>query len=162
MEHLRFRTYIRILFSLLTLLVFFVFSKPTYAQTLNCANYGPTIDGRMSPAQIVCPAVKFVNVLLYFSGAVFVLMILIGSIKYATSLGDPKGAQGANLTLTYAVIGFLAVLAVFTILNIATRLFGINPAFTSLNIFAVIQARICDFLYNGGQPIVTSVQGCSF
>lgn len=46
-------------------------------------------------------------------GAVAVMMMVIGGIKYAGSQGDPSGVSKAKATMIYAVIGLIiAILAV--------------------------------------------------
>ncbi len=137
------KSFIAILFATVVISI----QNPAYAQSADCVGYDP--NDVASLAQIVCPAARLVNILLYFAGAVFVAMIFVGSIKYAMSLGDPKGAIGANQTLTYAVIGLIAVLGVFSILNIIAHLLGLTNI-ESLNVFKTIQTRICDFLISNG------------
>ena len=53
-----------------------------------------------------------------FAGALAVLFIVIGGIKFITSSGNPKQLESAKKTLTYAIIGLLAVLLSTVILNL--------------------------------------------
>ncbi len=62
---------------------------------------------------------KFVRTwLLGIAGAVAVLFIVIGGVKLVTSVGNPKRLEDAKKTLTYAIIGLVAVLLSTVILNI--------------------------------------------
>lgn len=50
------------------------------------------------------------SVLLYAIGAVAVVMIVIGGIKYATSNGNAENIKSAKNTIMYAVIGLVAAI----------------------------------------------------
>lgn len=54
---------------------------------------------------------------LIFSGAVAVFFIVFSGFKYISSGGDPKQTQGAQQTLTWAVVGLLVILFSFFIIN---------------------------------------------
>lgn len=58
-----------------------------------------------------------VNVLLYLLGAISVIMIVIGGIRYATSNGDSSAVQSAKNTIMYAVIGVVVALIAYAIVN---------------------------------------------
>ncbi len=58
-----------------------------------------------------------VNVLLYLLGAIAVIMIIIGGIRYATSNGDSAQLQSAKNTILYAVIGVVIALIAYAIVN---------------------------------------------
>ncbi len=72
------------------------------------------------------PAVfqNVVNGLLIFSGIVAVFMILYAGYKYISAGGDPKQADSARNTLTYAVIGLVIILISFFIVNFISGLTG--------------------------------------
>lgn len=57
-----------------------------------------------------------VNILLFLVGAVAVIMLVIGGLRYVTSNGDQNAVTGAKNTIMYAIIGiivaFLAYAAV--------------------------------------------------
>lgn len=80
----------------------------------------------INPLAIVCPIIKTFNAMLLLAGAVFVGMVFYASYQYSTATGDPKAAAGAKNTLTYAILGFVAILATFTIMNIVGGVFGIS------------------------------------
>jgi len=58
-----------------------------------------------------------INSLLFILGAVAVLVIIIGGIRYATSMGDAKRVESAKNTIMYAVIGLIVALLAYAIVN---------------------------------------------
>src|ERR1700744_126437 len=53
-----------------------------------------------------------VNILLYVIGAISVIMLIVGGIRYATSAGNSNNVTAAKNTIMYALIGLVvAVLA---------------------------------------------------
>ncbi len=59
-------------------------------------------------------------------GIIFAIMIGIGAIKLAVSLGDPKGLEGASRTWTYALVGVAIVLGAVTLVSLIGRVLGLN------------------------------------
>ncbi len=60
---------------------------------------------------------NLVNVVLGFAGVVLLIMLVLGGFKYITSGGDPKKAESARNTLTYAVGGMVFVALAYLILK---------------------------------------------
>lgn len=58
-----------------------------------------------------------VNVLLFIIGAIAVIMIVVGGIKYTTSNGDSAGITSAKNTILYAVVGLVIALMAYAIVN---------------------------------------------
>lgn len=58
-----------------------------------------------------------VNVLLFLLGAIAVIMIIIGGIRYATSNGDSSATKAAKDTILYACIGLAVALLAYAIVN---------------------------------------------
>lgn len=58
-----------------------------------------------------------VNILLYILGAIAVVMIVIGGIRYATSNGDSSSTKAAKDTILYAVIGLIVAIMAYAIVN---------------------------------------------
>lgn len=52
-----------------------------------------------------------VQIIIWLTGAISVLMIVIGGFRYVVSAGDSNGVQGAKNTILYALVGL--VVAVF-------------------------------------------------
>lgn len=65
------------------------------------------------PAQIK----NITNVLLFVLGAIAVIVIIIGGIRYTTSNGDPQAIKGAKDTILYAVVGLVVAILAFAIVN---------------------------------------------
>ncbi len=60
---------------------------------------------------------SIVNVLLYVLGAIAVIMIVIGGIRYALSGGDSNSVTGAKNTILYAVVGLVVAMLAYAIVN---------------------------------------------
>lgn len=57
------------------------------------------------------------NVLLFIIGAVSVIMLIIGGIRYTISQGDSTAVSSAKNTILYAVIGIIVALLAYAIVN---------------------------------------------
>lgn len=64
-----------------------------------------------------------VNTLLFVLGAISVVMIILGGIKYTTSSGDTKNIESAKNTILYAVIGLVVALLASAIVNYVIGIF---------------------------------------
>ena len=60
---------------------------------------------------------SIVNALLFLLGAVAVIMIIIGGIKYTVSNGDSSQVSSAKNTIFYAVIGLIVAMMAYAIVN---------------------------------------------
>lgn len=66
------------------------------------------------------------NVLLFLIGAVSVIMLIIGGIRYTISGGDSTAVTSAKNTILYAVIGIIVALLAFAIVNFVLTSFANN------------------------------------
>ena len=57
------------------------------------------------------------NVLLYIVGAIAVIMIVIGGLRYVISGGDSKNITAAKNTILYAVIGIIVAILAYAAVN---------------------------------------------
>lgn len=57
------------------------------------------------------------NVLLFIIGAISVIMLIIGGIRYTTSNGDQQAVQNAKNTILYAVVGLVIAILAFAAIN---------------------------------------------
>lgn len=57
------------------------------------------------------------NVLLFIIGAISVIMLIIGGIRYTTSNGDSGAVTTAKNTILYAVIGIIVALLAYALVN---------------------------------------------
>lgn len=60
---------------------------------------------------------KIINILLFIIGAIAVLMIIIGGLRYVLSAGDQSAVTGAKNTILYAVVGLIIAVMAFAIVN---------------------------------------------
>jgi len=58
-----------------------------------------------------------VNVLLFIAGAIAVVMIILGGIRYVTSNGDQAQVKAAKDTILYSVVGLIVALLAFAIVQ---------------------------------------------
>ena len=66
-------------------------------------------DRVLGPSGILTTVAQFI---VYITGAVSVIMVIIGGFRYALSGGDSNATKGAKDTIMYAVIGL--VVAIFS------------------------------------------------
>jgi len=65
-----------------------------------------------------------INVILYASGSIAVLMLVIGGVMYVSSLGDQERAEHAKKIIQYALIGlFTVILAYAAVTNIISLIY---------------------------------------
>ena len=64
------------------------------------------------------------NMLIFIVGAVSVLMIIIGGLRYVLSAGDPSSTKSAKDTVLYAVVGVIVALLAFAIVNFVIAKIG--------------------------------------
>jgi hypothetical protein len=103
---------------------------PTAAADVNpkqslCEGSGGTWDGTscatpLGQPQVVTTFNTVSNILLFLAGAVAVVMIIIGGIRYVTSNGDQNQITGAKNTIMYAVIGVIVTICAYAIINFVT------------------------------------------
>jgi hypothetical protein len=60
---------------------------------------------------------SIINILLFIIGAIAVIMIIIGGIKYTTSNGDQAQVTSAKNTILYAVVGLIVAIMAYAIVN---------------------------------------------
>ncbi len=64
------------------------------------------------------------NVLLFIIGAIAVIMLVIGGIKYTTSNGDQAAVQSAKNTILYAVVGIIVAILAYAIVTFVVSSFS--------------------------------------
>lgn len=57
------------------------------------------------------------NVLLFIIGAVSVIMLIIGGIRYTVSGGDSGAVTSAKNTILYAIVGIVVALLAYALVN---------------------------------------------
>ena len=66
------------------------------------------------------------NVLLFIIGAVSVIMLVIGGIRYTISGGDSNQVQGAKNTILYAIVGIIVAILAYAVVNFVISSFASN------------------------------------
>lgn len=64
------------------------------------------------------------NVLLYIIGAISVIMLIIGGIRYTISNGDSSAITNAKNTILYAVIGIVVAILAYALVNFVITSFA--------------------------------------
>lgn len=66
------------------------------------------------------------NVLLFIIGAISVIMLIIGGIRYVVSGGDSGAVTSAKNTILYAVVGIVVAILAYALVNFVVTSFGAN------------------------------------
>ncbi len=59
----------------------------------------------------------FTNLLLYIAGAIAVIVIIVGGIRYITSTGDAMRIKQAKDTILYGIVGLIVAIIAWAIVN---------------------------------------------
>jgi len=66
------------------------------------------------------------NVLLYIIGAISVIMLIIGGIRYVVSGGDSSAVTSAKNTILYAIVGIVVAILAYALVNFVVGSFAAN------------------------------------
>jgi hypothetical protein len=66
------------------------------------------------------------NVLLFLIGAISVIMLIIGGIRYVVSGGDSTAVQNAKNTILYAIVGVVVAILAYAVVNFVITSFSSN------------------------------------
>ena len=80
----------------------------------DCAKGDKTQDDLFGPTGVFK---TITNVLLFIIGAVAVIMLIIGGIRYTVSGGDSGAVTSAKNTILYAVVGIIVAILAYAIVN---------------------------------------------
>lgn len=67
-----------------------------------------------------------VNVILFIIGAVAVIMIVVGGVRYTVSNGDSNAVTGAKNTIMYAIVGLVVAIIAYALVNFVVVNIGAN------------------------------------
>lgn len=67
---------------------------------------------------------KFGGWLLLIAGAIAVVFLVIGGVRYVVSAGNPTQTEGAKKTIIYALIGLGVIIAALVLISLVGSLFG--------------------------------------
>lgn len=57
------------------------------------------------------------NALIMVVGAVSVLMVIVGALKFVVSMGHPKRVESARNTILYAIVGVIVAMCSYAVVN---------------------------------------------
>jgi hypothetical protein len=86
----------------------------------NCGANGDTAVCKATSDKLFGPNsiwTNILNTLIYVTGSISVLMIVIGGLRYTTSGGDQGSISSAKNTILYAVVGLILSLMGYAIVN---------------------------------------------
>lgn len=66
------------------------------------------------------------NVLLFLIGAISVIMLIVGGIRYVVSGGDSTAVQNAKNTILYAIVGVVVAILAYAVVNFVIGSFAAN------------------------------------
>jgi hypothetical protein len=89
-------------------------------QARSSTNEANSNRGLLGPNGIITKATQFI---IYATGAISVIMVIIGGFKYTLSAGDSNATSSAKNTIMYSIIGLVvAILAQVIVSFILSRL----------------------------------------
>lgn len=91
-----------------------VFAQNAAQDGVTAANPGNVPQDLFTPDGIFT---TIVNVLLFLIGAISVVMLIIGGIRYTISAGDSGSVTAAKNTIMYALIGLIIAFLAYAIVN---------------------------------------------
>ena len=81
---------------------------------------GSVTDAESAKAGIGEIAKTAIDILFWAIGIIAVIMIIVGGIMYATSMGDPGKAKKAKDAIMYGIVGLVIALLAFAIVRFVT------------------------------------------
>jgi hypothetical protein len=73
-----------------------------------------------------CIIIQILNLAVRLAGIAVFVMLIIGGFRYLTSGGDPKAAESARKTITYAIFGLALILVSWFILRFIEEFTGVK------------------------------------
>ena len=73
---------------------------------------------------------QITNVMLFIVGAISVIMIIIGGLRYVLSGGDSANVSAAKNTILYAIVGIIVALLAYAAVSFVTGTFANGGSFT--------------------------------
>lgn len=92
-----------------------VFAQNSAQDGVDAANPGGNVPTTLFGQDSIFTTI--VNVLLFVIGAISVIMLIIGGIRYTISAGDSGNVTAAKNTIMYAIIGLVIAFLAFAIVN---------------------------------------------
>lgn len=80
---------------------------------------------------------RIIQLALSLGGLTTFIMLIVGGFKFLTSSGDPKQAESAKNTITWAIGGLIIAISAWFILNLIADFTGIDK--TTLFNFSITE-----------------------
>ncbi|MEI6228504.1 MAG: hypothetical protein WCP11_00530 [Candidatus Saccharibacteria bacterium] len=93
-------------------------TDPANATTVICQE-----QGRANGKSLTSMIPTVINIMLYALGAISVIMVIVGGIRYTTSAGNDAAVKKAKDTIMYAVIGVVVALLAYAVVNLVVKVF---------------------------------------
>ena len=94
--------------------------RSVFADNLSITDGVKSAKGEEQPANLFGTGGVFqtiTNVLLFIIGAVSVIMLIIGGVRYTVSQGDSAAVTSAKNTILYAIIGLIVAILAYAVVN---------------------------------------------
>src|SRR5689334_5232328 len=104
-------------------------AMPLEAHALGLKDGAASAQGDDQQADLFGPSGIFktiTNVLLFIIGAISVIMLIIGGIRYTTSGGDSSAVTSAKNTILYAIVGIVVAILAYAVVNFVITSFSAN------------------------------------
>ena len=94
-------------------------SLPVYADAKDEVKKGADMTNSGGSAKQDLPDVitTIINVMLFIAGALAVIMIIYGGIRYITAHGDEKQVKVAKDTIVYSVVGLIIAILAYALVT---------------------------------------------
>jgi len=113
-----------------------VFANPPVTPvTPACAPGSPAGDCAHTIEGLGPIFVNIISILIPVGGIILFIMLVVGGFSMMTSSGDPRRAEGAKNTITYAILGVVVLALAFLIIQIIAAFTGVP----SILNFVVVQ-----------------------
>jgi hypothetical protein len=66
---------------------------------------------------------RITDVMLFIIGAISVIMLIVGGIRYVVSGGDQGAVQSAKNTILYAIVGVIVAILAYAVVSFVTQSF---------------------------------------
>ena len=98
-----------------------IFSSPVYAAEWTTTAEEPAV---FKDLEVVFS--NTLNIAVALAGIVLFVMLIIGGLGYLTSAGDPEKVKKSGGTITWAILGFVLLIASWFILKLLGQFTGID------------------------------------
>ena len=101
--------------------------QPAAAQELNMRTGADSARGADQPERLDGDDGMFkqiTDVLLFIIGAISVIMLIVGGIRYVVSGGDQGAVTAAKNTILYAIVGIIVAILAYAVVNFFVNQFA--------------------------------------